>query len=394
MKQPNRRLMLCFTHSEADLTLALNYWERTPSATGADGWTYKTGELGPVISRVVSSARTTATAYDLNTRCPTCGAPEEITSRSVFASARRSTFRRDHRGSGQYLCNTCYVAREEEYGAAAELERLEREQQLRATIANFRPKVVPLAELGLAEQMLLLAVLRAATVDKKGNYNLSRAVVADGTDHLVLDQLRRAGAIKWAVDDKLTGWSMGVDGKLYVNFETVGWQPTCTESYGDACEYLASQTGLVAGDAEALDKLWRMVALTECSGKLQEQAEYFNLGQVDIGEKTEAAFWYALKHFSIPQVWAMIVNGAQYAAAQRQARTKVSAFAPKLIPGSITGYVDRALANQWTVYPRTRPNWHDEPTLTSLLFDRVLAGICTFQNTTITTLNTIRNKPL
>jgi hypothetical protein len=242
--------------------------------------------------------------------------------------------------------------------------------------------------------MLLLAVLRAATADRKGHYKLSRAVVSDGTDHLVLEQLRRAGAIKWAVDDKLTGWSMGPDGKVYVNYEKVGWQPTCAESYGDACEYLASRTELVAADADALDKLWRMVALTECRGKLQEQVEYFNLGQVDIGEKTEASFWYALNHFSIPQVWAMIINGAQYAAAQRQARTKAAAFAPKLIPGSITGYVDRALANQWTVYPRTRPNWHDEPTLTSLLFDRVLAGVCTFQNTTTSTISEMRDSAL
>jgi len=289
MKQSNRRLILCFHQPEENLTLALNYWDRTLTAAGVDGWTYKTGELGMTISRGVSSVRSVVTAYDLSTRCPACNTPEEMTSRSAFASSRCSTFRRDHRGSGQNLCPACIVAREEEYAAAAELERTEREQQLRAAIANYRSTVVPLAELDLVQQMLLLAVLRAATTDKKGHYRLSRAVVSDGTDDLILEQLRKAGAIKWVVDDKLTGWSMSSDGKVDVNYESVGWQPTCAESYGDACEYLVSRTEQVAADADALDKLWRMVALTECRGKLQEQAEYFNLGQVDIGEKTEAS---------------------------------------------------------------------------------------------------------
>jgi hypothetical protein len=151
---------------------------------------------------------------------------------------------------------------------------------------------------------------------------------------------------------------------------------------------------VVAGDADALVKLWRIVALTECRGHLQGHAEHFRLGDLEIGEKTEAAIWYALNHFSIAQVWGIINNAAQYAAAQRQARTKVAAYAAKLIPGSITGYVDRAVANQWTVYPRSRPSWHEEPTLTSLLFDRVLAGVATFQQTTTATLASMRDAPL
>jgi hypothetical protein len=88
------------------------------------------------------------------------------------------------------------------------------------------------------------------------------------------------------------------------------------------------------------------------------------------------------------------MNAAKNAAALRQARTKAAVFAPKLIPSSIIGYVDRALADQWTVYPRTRPSWHDEPILTSLLFDRVLAGICTFQHTTTSMISAMRNNAL
>jgi hypothetical protein len=115
-----------------------------------------------------------------------------------------------------------------------------------------------------------------------------------------------------------------------------------------------------------------MLATDDVKVYLQEQVHEFRLPDYKFGPKTEEAIKHALETYSIPLVPRCILSVVKNAAALSVNRSYDRYRAKNTIPGSLISFVDRALSNNWEVFPRLR-NWtEDEPILLTMLFDRVL----------------------
>jgi hypothetical protein len=122
----------------------------------------------------------------------------------------------------------------------------------------------------------------------------------------------------------------------------------------------------------SVSQCWRLLAYDDAFEHLTREVNIYRLPDVRVGPKTEAAIWHALERFSIPQVRRQITTVVKDAAALSQRRDFVQRHAMNTIPGSLIRNVDRAISENWQIWPVVN-NWqNEESVLLTVLFNRVL----------------------
>ncbi len=380
--------MLCFlSDDEEALQVVLRYWSRDES-----GWRESVKSLAEECGlrqyEFTRHLRSLAVAYDLNLRCAECGFPADVSSRTVYTSSyNHGSLSYSSRYSRQLVCPACadQIAEREQQVAQEAEER--KGDMIHEVIAAWVSEEVPeLEELDFLDAFYLYAVLLGANeIDSSDDFgpwqDFSIPVAASLSATLeVFRHLFRKRLLIPSFESPVQAFNFD-DPAVVASFDPawVKWQLNMSfwsYPFQTILNTLSSRidaycTSILPEDVEAL---WELVAMSECEGKLQESANYYDFKNFKIGDKTKHALVHALEKFSIPQVWGVIQSATKNSAAFLQTQeSKGKRHAMNTIPGNIIRFVDTAIQRNWTVNARTRQHWMIEPTLTSLFFNRLLA---------------------
>jgi len=390
MSKQNRNLMLCFqTDDEEAIELALRYW-----ATDADGsWNEKVKALcedyGLRTHEITKRINSLSPAYDLNKRCPGCGVPMDISSRTAYDAAYESgSFVYVNAPTRMLVCPVC-KSKAVERATNAEKKADERKQEMvydavMDWLSEDSPEVDALEYL---DAVYLYAVLLAAndmdeahdTFGPASNFIAPLAASKRVTAEL-LRRLCSIRAIVPAEDSPTSAFEFDVDNIKSFDLIRVKWQLSASLSMLPVQTLLNALSSMIdahtngAGLVE-IETLWKLVSMSECENVLLECAEYYKFNELTVGERTKHALEYALEKYSVPQVWGIIWSATKSAASFLQSQaSNGKRHAINSIPGNIIRFVDTSIQNKWTVNARTRQHWMTESTLTSLFFNRILSS--------------------
>lgn len=385
MDMEKNAVALCYlSGDQVAIEAAHRYWQQRDVKKWNETVEVIAQQFGIPKKDFITYVQSAAKAYNLGSRCYWCNSPEEVTSRASYIStySRCFTFHRTKDGR-KGLCPTCQQKLDERERHAQQKALEEKNLKIRDHLRRLESISPPIGEdkLTNTDAILLLSLLLASDRTKSGNNEVGifrqAAMIAasTSTEIQIYARLFRNGAIYPYAGNDLNEFQLDEEGKLAFDFRRIEWS-LCSSLQGipyiTLREKLEERVAQSRRDPEALMTLWEYVSVAECESCLLERADHYHFFNYMIGERTVAAFNHALENFPIPKVWSMIHSSTQYAAAKKQSREINGRHAQNLVPGSIIGYADRAIKDNWTVYSRGRSNWLDESILTSLFFNRIL----------------------
>lgn len=206
------------------------------------------------------------------------------------------------------------------------------------------------------------------TPDNQGRYSIFEHLLRKGIIQIGLSSPPCAFKFE---DNIGLSWEVVDEDNIGFSMDQVNWRI----SESDLCVSLDDYLREIIShpDAESLSSLWHEVALQECKAYFHERCKYYSFNW-EFTTTLKAAIEYALKFYSIPQVWNHIYQVAQNLAARVQARTYNRKHIEHMFPGDLRRRVDKCVANAWVVKPWGRRAYEKESYLTGFLFDTLLGG--------------------
>lgn len=323
---------------------------------------------------VPAIVRAIATAFDESISCTQCAAHKELTSRSDFVA----------RNYGDYICLRCRRQHAEE----VERERQERELAIRSTKyaviqeLSLNDNPYDYASIGYTAAIIVYAILLASDhACEIGEFGDSASLHLCPTDKLsgeLLKQLHDAGILQISRHTPLSAIEIKDEGGWSANPHRIRWK-FAKDVDGATFPQLMTRLGTMIDSRkedlsyrQSVQALWWMLAIDDVSRFLLQAVTKYRLPDYHKGAKTDEALRYALEHYSIPQVRRHIQVVTEKAAAYSVTRDINSRRALNTIPGNLVSRVDRALSEQWTIYPLLDDWTNEEPILLTVLFNRVL----------------------
>ncbi|WP_213803744.1 hypothetical protein [Granulicella sp. dw_53] len=346
---------------------------------------------------ITSIVRATSTSFDESISCIKCAAHKELTSRSDFVA----------KNYGDYICFECRRRRAEE----VERERQEQELAIRsakiAVLEKLSGKDIPYdyGSIGYTAAILVYAILLASDhACETGEFGDSANLHLCPTDKLsgeLLKQLSDTGILQISRHTPLSAIEIKDEGGWSANPHRIRWK-FARDVNGVTFPQLMTRLGAMIDSREeylsyrqSVKALWWMLAVDDVSRFLLQAVTKYRLPDYRKGAKTEEALRYALEHYSIPQVRRHIQIVTEKAAAYSVTRDVNSRRALNTIPGNLISRVDRALSEQWTIYPLLDDWTNEEPILLTVLFNRVLGtGLPGFKTLSGTLLKELEPSPV
>lgn len=381
----SKNLFLCYqTLDEQEIALGQRYWALNSDGKWVDNVAILAEEFGLSKHELPARVQSAVSAHDLNSRCFWCKSPEPLGTRASLTSiySRKSGYRRYQEPLRAQLCSKCEIKNQQLHAEAKQLENRKRRDAVNKAISQAAQCQVRLKldEISPTDAAYFLALLFAAEIEQyeDGTEVFTLNGVLSGTERVdaeICGRLFNIGAITPSTRAEVNAFELHENGKISIAWPNVSWElgPGIKGiPYLTLCDWLSMLLDGPTGAPDENEKMWFQVASAECETVLLEQLENYYLGDYKVGEKTLQAFHYALEKLSIPQVWGIIYSVTKHAASLKQSRAYTALHIRNMIPKMIISFVDRAFDNNWTVYARTRKEYHAEGFLTSVFFSRVL----------------------
>ncbi len=338
------RLMLCFlTSDEAEIRLALDYWNWD---TTGDGWQSTVLEVATRANMdhqwMAQSVRQIAEAYDLSFHCVECGRPKFLKSRVAI---RRDT--------AVYSCGKCLDAEAERLlQDERDLER-QRADEIDAAIRFEIDRDEPFdySRIDYFNAMLVYSLMFASDpACETGKLGFPSRLSWCSTDVLsgqLLSRLHRLGILlfdRGTPSDALETADLK-DGYFPLRVKWRFARDAQGASFGSVFRQVGSLIDLRKwhnGYQFAVRDLWWMLAFDDASNWLNQQLAVRGL-HYQQGEKRDESLRQALTSFSIPQVRNLTWRVAKDAADLSVRRDFHRKHALNTIPGSLIRIRDRAL---------------------------------------------------
>lgn len=377
--------MLCHqTSDEPVVTIAQRYWALNDEGKWVENVATIAEEFGLSKYELPAIVQAATSAHDLTSRCFWCESPEPMSTRASLTSvySRKSGYRRYQEPRGAQLCPTCEAKNQQQHAEAKQVEDRKRQETISQALTQAAQCQVRLKldEISPTDAAYFLALLFAADTkeDQDGVEVFTLKGVLSGSERVDAEVCRRLfaiGAITPSAKASLDAFELHDNGKISFAWPNIPWElgPGIKDMANlTLCDQLSMFLDGPHATAADTEKMWLHVASAECETVLLDQLSNFYLGEYSVGDKTLQAFQYALERLSIPQVWGIIYSVTKHAASLKQSRTFSALHIRNMIPKMIISFVDRAFDQNWTVYARTRKEYHVEGFLTSVFFSRVL----------------------
>jgi hypothetical protein len=374
ISNPAPRLLLCFVTANQDLINAsLEYWELRRSGTRwnwafgakniAERHKMKTGALA-------RSLQENALAFDLNVRCR-CGRPRHVKSR---AQAVQSL--------GSYRCDECLRVMYHQMIGASQKRSAEAKENARRKMEELlaRTHRADYSSISFFDTVIVFTLMLISdSACERGEFSggsIALCCSRAATERL-LHELLGNGILAFSPETRPDAITCEEEGKWTYTSEAVVWrlvEDSSGRSFPEVFELLGQliDAGRARDDYKELAaKLWWVLAIDDASSFLQAEIGRYQNIAFRAGPKTDYALRYSLERFSIPQVRRHIRHVVEKAVALRQNREFGKVYALNTIPGSLISRVDRAIADNWMVYPLLQ-EWDCEPALLRTVFQRVL----------------------
>jgi hypothetical protein len=387
------RVFLCFHVSdESQIAVALDYWEGGLRS----GWKTSVKQIsaraGVPKHRLPELARQFATAYDVDTRCDSCGSPRQLLSRSDSALWPHTW---------KYTCDLCRAAEAESQREEKEQAERSEGERLGNIIQGLIEEEQPFnyEEIDYLDAIVAYAIMlssQSATADGRvGNPFELTICSSNSLLAQLLGRLFKHGVLVFHENtpiDALDPESRNSGSFRFFPLKVV-WQfavPVGNESFSSVFRQLSSIIELKSSHPsywQSVSDLWWMLSRDDVQSYLEEQLASYRLYGLSVGEKMQEAMFHALSRFSIPRVRYLLYRIAKNVAALSSHRDFTRQHALNTVPGSLIRDCDRAIADQWSIKPYCKKWDEEEVLLITLLFDRVLgSGIDGFKEMTGDTL--------
>lgn len=376
------RLLLCFLTANQDLiNVSLEYWDLRNSGTR---WNWALGSKNITerykikIGALVRALQESTLAFDLNVRCR-CGRPRHVKSRAQAAQSR-----------GVYRCDECLRSMYNQTIGVLPKRSAEAKENARRKLEELLagPHQADYSSISFFHAVIVFTLMLISdSACERGEFDGGSIALCSSrvTTQRLLRELLRMGILAFSPETQPDAITCEAEGKWTYNAEAVVWR-FAQDSYGTSFPGVFELLGQLidAGSArddnkELTGKLWWEVATDDTSVFLQTEVGKYQNSAFRAGPKTDYALRYSLERFSIPQVRRHIRHIVEKAVALRQNREFGKVYALNTIPGNLISRVDRAIADNWTVYPLLH-EWDREPALLRTVFQRVLkigiAGFC------------------
>lgn len=372
----NQPVLQFLTDDENSRKLAIEYW-----AGSHDGerwkWDRPVREIasrhGVMKTNVAGTVRTIAIALDHRVTCRDCGAPKHLESRSDYSVHVRMGF----------ICDQCRTSRSQaefqrnkEAIAKAEDRKLSFIRRCLPTAAGFDYRRISYFDACILYG-IMLASDDAAEMGEFGDVEAFNLCSGAGLVMNLIGGLFERRLLRFSPVTPLDSVKVAEDGaSSYYPLKAVfkierdaggDSYPTLMNKLGDLIESRTQHPEF----QEATSRLWWLLAFDDALHFLLREVANYRIAEYRRGPKTDQAVKHALLRFSIPQVRRQISYVVKNAAALSVSREFNARHALNTIPGSLISYADRALSENWTIYPVLKDWMNEEPVLITLLFNRV-----------------------
>jgi hypothetical protein len=374
---------LCFlTDSNLHQNFCLRYWGIS-DGVWSEKFEVMLEESGIGKWEMLGIVKSSCHAYLLHCRCKECGTPAQVQNRSCY-SPLSSRLTRSSRYRPGYRCRSC---------AAAALARDQRATEVAAELRHVRETEFPLntredlspidySTIGYVQTFFLYCALIAANTGWGGKriappdshpgelaptLDLSARVYRTLYEEKIIAPDRASDADALCMID---------DGPVDFAFGAVSWvlAPDASgRTMSDVFSLLL--TRLNEPEPKAVERLWFIVAESECRRYFLKQCERYRFIKSDVySAKVAEVIRDYLPRFSIGQMWNVIYYVLKDLAALSQERTYARQHVYNMIPGQMRRYFDYRIANSKHIHPWRRPAPITESWMSSILLDKVLGN--------------------
>lgn len=361
-------LKIKLTHDNEPLNeLAQRYWAIDSAGNWLETTDILSASFGIPKHKLIKQINQIATTYFIGTVC-NCGNELVVTNRTGF---KRLLAKKSH------TCDSC-LQKDEELRQKnlheAEQKRLELIEHFLKTQIQSKYNFLNLT---FTNAVYCQVILDAAGVTADMEFGpISQLFITpnDEDSRLIFSRLLHDGIIKFGLSSPHSAFEFPLNEENSIRFsiDQVNWLLSEPDLCCPLDGYL--QEIISHPDAESLCALWLEIALQECKACFYEQCERYRLRNWEFTSKLKEAIKYALRFYSIPQVWNHIFHVAKDLAALVQAGAYNKKHIENMFSGNLKRRVDKFIANAWDVKPWGRRAYEKKSYLTSFLFDNLFGG--------------------
>jgi hypothetical protein len=365
--------------------LAQRYWARSDSGAWAESVEAIAKQTGISKTKIPTIVKEAASAYLTELSCSACNQPTLLLSRSDFTSQHshlkfltRANSAYENR-EFNYLCSECKeVKRKSEFEIQKNLEN-EKKNRIYAALSEVSERRFDFSTIEFLDAVYCYAIKLACGIDdysNKNTINPSQLFITSRIDKQIdiFKYLFSRGVVVISKSSPVSAFDIGVNGVTYAP-DKVQWEFALDVNDFDS-ETIVDfiENSLNIPNSDSLCELWRVVAQYECEAYFHEVCERWGLNNWTFTESKREAITYALKNYSIPQVWNFIYCETRNLAAQVNAGTFNRKHVENMFSGNIRRRADKWFANSWSVEPWKRRTFEKECYLTSIVFDSLFGG--------------------
>lgn len=365
--------------------LANKYWALNDSGLWVetvDAISKATGIPKPKIPKIVKE---TASAYLLTLLCSVCKKPTLVSSRSDYASLRsHSKFLSGAENAFvnrefNYSCSECQQIKRSAEIQLQQNREHEKRQKVSSVLQEISNRKYDYSCINFIDAVYAYSIKQAS-----GDDRIKNAGVIGSTNIFIVPTFEKqvsifknlfdSGILHISMSSNLSAFDVGDKGLTYLA-NKVSW--TFTPDLNDFEEEVIDQfiiNALEIPDVESLCGLWRDVAQYECESYFYQLCDQWGLKNWSYTETVSEAINYALKNYSIAQVWGLMHSETKNLAALVQAGNYNKRHIENMFPGSLRKRADRYFANKYQVTSWRRRAFDKECYLSSILFDNLFGG--------------------
>jgi hypothetical protein len=336
-------------------------------------------------AQLLRTVRAVAKATVPGFQCSGCQRPLEVGSRSDLERVEETA----------YTCSACRAQILAEQQRARQLHEAAIRDRKREIVRMVREGCMPYdyAQISYFDAFVLFGILLASDdACHKGVFSDVASLHLCASQQLcndLLGELLKVGILTFAEDCDPNSIQLQDDRSWRYFPAGMKWE-LAEDSRGLSRPKLMHELGRLLDLRDQHEEYWITVACLwwrigydDVLTFLKEEEGKYRFPEPRIGEKTEEALRYALAKFSIPRVRRALKYAVRDAASYSMTRDVYKRQAINSIPRNLISFVDRALSSGWEVPPVLRDWKWEEPTVLTLLFDRVLStGMTGFKTLT------------
>lgn len=297
-----------------------------------------------------------------------------------FVARTRTRYQelQDARSADALICSQCMEARQQAESQREQEEDVRRRAHLLTAWNGFtrHERDTPTVKTSVRHCILMLALQRARAHEDMTHFvpeaHALLPFAPPALSHALLQELWEAVIIGVHPRTPLHFLNWNGDQVANVDLNRVhlvipGMQDG--ETFSEALESLESSLRSSAHEQECeadIRALKAEVYQAEVLAMLMVQLRAHHLGDFQPGEKTRLVMRKLMRYYSLGQAWKIIVYCVEKAAAAH-ARGTPRAMATNSVVTRIDHFIDRALAEHWTVWTYSRPASLPETTLSQVL---------------------------